>query len=159
MRPVELAQDTTKTAPVLLHVVDELEKQGYKPDIIILLQATCPAREENLTEKALKILEDNPEFDSIFTAFYKSYTMALWTQDKNNKSTALYDYHTRPRWQDVAVNNKLYGEDGGFYAIKYDAFRKCKDFVGENPYILEVKKTVDIDTEKDFKVAEQFTKG
>jgi len=81
MRPAELAQDTTKTAPVLLHAVDELEKDGYKPDIIILLQATCPVRQKNLCQNAIKILEENQNYDSIFTAFKKGYTMALWTQN------------------------------------------------------------------------------
>ena len=55
MRPDELAQDTTKTAPVLVHAVDELEKQGYIPDVVVLLQATCPIREENLCENAIRI--------------------------------------------------------------------------------------------------------
>ncbi|MCQ2957413.1 MAG: acylneuraminate cytidylyltransferase family protein [Candidatus Gastranaerophilales bacterium] len=159
IRPSELAQDTTKTAPVLVHVVDELEKTGYKPDIIILLQATCPVRIKDLTKKAFEILENNPQYDSIFTGFQKSYTMALWSKTPDNKATALYDYHLRPRWQDVEVNNKLIGEDGGFYAIKYDAFKKCKDFIGENPYIYEVSPTVDIDTEQDFKRAEDLMKG
>ena len=159
MRPVELAQDTTKTAPVLVHVVETLEKQNYKPDIIILLQATCPVRIKDLSEKALEILENNPQYDSIFTGFQKSYTMALWTKTPDNVATALYDYHLRPRWQDVEINNKLIGEDGGFYAIKYDAFKKCKDFIGENPYIYEVSRTVDIDTEQDFRTAEELMKG
>ena len=48
MRPAHLAEDTTKTAPVLLHVVEELEKEGYIPDYIVLLQATCPVREPDL---------------------------------------------------------------------------------------------------------------
>ncbi len=159
MRPAELASDTAKTAPVLLHVADELEKQGYIPDIVILLQATCPVRVSDLAQKALKILDENLEYDSIFTAYQKSYTMALWTKNSQNTAHALYDYHLRPRWQDVEVNDKLLAEDGGFYAIRYDAFRKNKDFIGANPYIYEVGKTVDIDTEKDFEKAEILLKG
>lgn len=159
IRPLELAQDTTKTAPVLVHVVEELEKNGYKPDVIVLLQATCPVRDTLLCEKTISILEENEEYDSIFAAFKKSYTMATWVKTKDNKSKALYDYHTRPRWQDVEVNDELMGEDGSFYAIRYDAFIKYKDFVGNNPYIYEITRTVDIDTEEDFKRAEQFMKG
>ena len=158
-RPLELAQDTTKTAPVLVHVVDELEKTGYKPDIVILLQATCPIRQEGLVKFALDTLSENPEYDSFFTGFKKSFTMALWTKTPDNKAHALYDYHLRPRWQDVDVNDKLIAEDGGFYAIKYDAFRKCNDFIGENPYIHEVSYTVDIDDQKDFDRAENLIKG
>lgn len=158
MRPAHLAEDTTKTAPVLLHVVDELEKEGYIPDYIVLLQATCPVREPDLMKKALEIMLDS-DYDSFFTGFQKSYTMALWTKDKTGKAKALYDYHLRPRWQDVELNNLLVGEDGGFYAIKYDAFKKCRDFIGENPYIHIVNYTVDIDTEKDFERAESLLKG
>ena len=44
-RPQELARDETKTAPVLLQVVESLGKQGYKPDVVVLLQATCPLRD------------------------------------------------------------------------------------------------------------------
>ncbi|MCQ2754443.1 MAG: acylneuraminate cytidylyltransferase family protein [bacterium] len=158
-RPLELAQDTTKTAPVLVHVVDELEKTGYKPDLVILLQATCPVRQKGLVKLAIDTLSENTEYDSFFTGFKKSFTMALWVKNSDNKSHALYDYHLRPRWQDVEVNDKLIAEDGGFYAIKYDAFRKCKDFVGENPYIHEVPYTVDIDNQADFDRAEGLIKG
>jgi len=159
MRPSELAQDTTKTAPVLLHVVNELEKTGYKPDVVILLQATCPVRQKNICTKAMKILAENSKYDSAFTGYRKSYTMATWVRDKQNNAKALYDYHLRPRWQEVEINDEIFGEDGGFYAIKYDAFRKCKDFIGETPYIIEVSPTVDIDTEKDFERAEFLMKG
>lgn len=159
MRPEELAQDTTKTAPVMMHVVDELEKQGYIPDIVILLQPTCPVREKNLAENVLNILEENNQFDSIFTAYKRGYTMALWTKSPDKKVTALYDYHLRPRWQDVDVNDELFVEDGGFYAIRYDAFKKYQDFIGGAPCIYEVAQTVDIDTENDFKTAELLMKG
>jgi len=158
MRPMELAQDTTKTAPVLVHVVEELEKENYVPDVIILLQPTCPIREDNLPVKALEMLEKS-EYDSFFTAYKKSYTMALWTLNNDNCANALYDYHLRPRWQDVEQNNLLVQEDGGFYAIKYDAFLESKDFIGEKPYIYVVDKTIDIDTENDFKNTEILMKG
>ena len=54
-RPIELAQDETKTAPVLLHVVEELEKENYKPDVTILLQATCPLRNAKELDEAIEL--------------------------------------------------------------------------------------------------------
>ncbi len=47
-RPPELAQDVTKTAPVMIQVIEELKKTGYIPDIIVLLQPTSPLRDEKL---------------------------------------------------------------------------------------------------------------
>ena len=59
-RPLELAQDETKTAPVLLQVVEYLEqKEGYKPDIVVLLQATCPLRNEKELDEAFDLFFDN----------------------------------------------------------------------------------------------------
>ncbi len=158
-RPIELAQDTTKTAPVLLHVVNELEKNNYVPEIIILLQPTCPFREKDLCKNTLNILSANPQYDSLFTGFKKSFTMALWTKNSKDEVKPLYDYHLRPRWQDVEMNDKLIAEDGAFYAIKYSAFKKYKDFIGNKPYIYEVAFSVDIDTQKDFEKAELLMKG
>ena len=70
MRPAELASDTAKTAPVMVHVVNELEKQGYTPDVIILLQATCPVREDGLVEKALTILETKIQYGIFALLFF-----------------------------------------------------------------------------------------
>ncbi|MDD3593339.1 MAG: acylneuraminate cytidylyltransferase family protein [Candidatus Gastranaerophilales bacterium] len=160
IRPGELAQDTTKTAPVLVDVVNMLEINSYKPDIIILLQPTCPVREGGLVDEALRILLENKQYDSIFTGFQKCYTMALWKLTHSNEALNLYDYHLRPRWQDVETNEKIMAEDGAFYAIRYDSFRKYSDFIGEKPFILEIPKTVDIDTQADFdKARELLLKG
>lgn len=156
-RPIELAQDTTKTAPVLLHVVDELEKLGYFPDIVILLQATCPNKPVELIDEIIEKLI-NSDNDSVFSAFPKCCSMAMWKKQFNGKMQPLYDYHTRPRWQNAAKEcETLYGETGAVYAIKINAFKKYKDFIGENPDIVTTNvKLIDIDTQEDFDTAEKL---
>lgn len=156
-RPQELAQDTTKTAPVLLHAVDELEKSGYFPDIVVLLQATCPNKPVELIDEIIEKLI-NSDNDSVFSAFPICCTMAMWKKQFDGKMQALYDYHTRPRWQNAAEEcEMLYGETGAVYAIKIDAFKKCKDFIGENPDIVTTDvKLIDIDTQADFDAAEKL---
>jgi len=156
-RPIELAQDETKSAPCVVHAVDELEKQGYKADVVVLLQPTSP-------NKTVKMLDDviekliNSDFDSVFTGHKVSYTMALWKKCHDGKTVGLYDYHLRPRWQDVHLNEELWAENGAIYAIKYDALMKWQDFIGENPCILPVSGIIDIDTEEDFINAEKLMK-
>lgn len=154
-RPIELAGDEVKSAPVMVHVVEELEKQGYKPDVVLLLQATAPTKDESLIDEVIEKLI-NSENDSVFTGVEQCYTMALWKKNHNGSMNALYDYHLRPRWQDVHLNEKIYAENGAVYAIKIDAFKKHKDFIGENPYIVLAPHIVDIDTEEDFKRCEQI---
>ena len=69
-RPIELAQDETKTAPVLLQVVSELEKQNYYPDIVVLLQATCPLRNAKELDEAVELFFANRKngVDYVFSA-------------------------------------------------------------------------------------------
>ena len=154
-RPLELAQDITKTAPVLLHAVDVLECLGYKPDIVVLLQPTSPLRDEKTIDAVLEKFI-NSENDSIFTGFDAGYTMPLWKRNRNGSLTALYDYHLRPRRQDELIKEKMYCENGALYAIRYDAFRKTKDFMGENVAFFEMEHHIDIDTVQDFEEVEKI---
>lgn len=154
-RPHELAVDTAKTAPVMLHVVEQLEKDGYFPDIVVLLQATCPTRDEKIIDEGLNRLI-NSDKDSIFSGFIVGKTMPLWKKGFDGKNCAFYDYHFRPRTQEPELMEDLYCETGAFYAIKEEAFKKCKDFLGENVDILETERYVDIDTPEEFAIAEEM---
>jgi CMP-N,N'-diacetyllegionaminic acid synthase len=59
MRPSDLAQDDTPDFPVFKHVVDTLkEKEGEIPDIIINLRPTCPLRNEEDIDNAVKKMID-----------------------------------------------------------------------------------------------------
>ncbi|MFA6988809.1 MAG: acylneuraminate cytidylyltransferase family protein [Candidatus Gastranaerophilaceae bacterium] len=159
IRPMELAQDETKTSSVMVDVVENLEKEGYCPDIVVLLQPTSPLRNAQFINEALEQFFKSPENDSIFSAHVKCHTMPLWKKHHSGGLTCLYDYHLRPRSQERHLNELLYSEDGAFYAIKFDAFKKCKDFIGENPCIYETPYKVDVDHDNDFKLAEQMLLG
>lgn len=58
-RPEELAQDNTPDLPVFQHAIKYLiEKQNYKPDIIINLRPTCPLRNVNDIDNSVKKMLD-----------------------------------------------------------------------------------------------------
>ena len=158
-RPDELAQDETKTAPVMYHTLKELEKSGYKPDYVVLLQPTCPLRDGEYTDKAFEFFFKNKDADSCFSGHTLGTTHAKWSIGKSGKLNPLYDYHKRPRRQDEDEHYEMIRENGAFYALSYKDFMQYEDFIGNNPYIYEVKKTVDIDTGKDFEKAELIMKG
>lgn len=158
-RPMELAQDETKTAPVMTQVLDELEKKGYKPDYVVLLQPTCPLRDGEYIDKALEFFFDHKEYDSCFSGFYVGNTHAKWMAEKSGKFSAIYDYHKRPRRQEVEFHYDMISEDGAFYVLSYENFRKYEDFIGNNPVIYLNSRFVDIDTEEDFKLIEAQIKN
>jgi len=154
-RPHELAVDTAKTAPVMMHVVEQLELQGYVPDIVVLLQPTCPARDEKIIDAGLTQLL-NSDKDSILGGVKIGKSMPKWKKGFDGKNTALYDYHFRPRTQEPQLMEDLYAETGAFYAIRIDAFKKTRDFLGEDVDIFEMERSVDIDTPEDFARAEKI---
>ncbi len=159
-RPVELAQDTTMTAPVLLHVLDELEKQNYIPDVVILLQATCPLRTCEDIDNAFNLFAEKitTGCDSVFAATDLGFTHALWRKEHNKKFSCLYDYHTRPRRQDIDKHYKMFCENGSIYIIKTDVMRELKDFVGNSPELYIMPPSVDIDEVSDFERVEMILK-
>lgn len=155
-RPNELAQDETKTAPVLIDVINQLEKENYKPDVVILLQATCPLRDAKALDETIETFLNNPDCDSAFTVKKEGWTHSLWRENHDGKPFGLYDYRNRPRRQDENEHYNLMRETGETYIIKTDILMKVKDFIGEKPIFHVVEKSIDIDTIEDFKKAEEL---
>ena len=157
-RPAELATDTAKTAPVMVHAALELEKTGYKPDYITLVQPTSPFRTGTFIDKAFEFFfAQNNKYDSCFSGTQTGLTHGLW-RGRNGKFEALYDYRNRPRRQDTDRHYQMYCENGAFYAIEYSTFMKVQDFVGDNPCIFLSDFSFDIDSENDFSKAEEIMK-
>lgn len=159
VRPVELAQDETKTAPVLVDVIEQLAKQNYRPDVVVLLQATCPLRDSKRLDEAIELFINNPDCDSVFSVKKIGLTHALWRENHDGTVLGLYDYRHRPRRQDLDAHYSLMQETGETYIIRTDVLMKIGDFIGEKPIFHIVDNSVDIDTEEDFKFAEEFLCG
>ena len=159
VRPVELAQDETKTAPVLVDVIEQLAKQNYRPDVVVLLQATCPLRDSKRLDEAIELFMNNPDCDSVFSVKKIGLTHALWRENHDGTVLGLYDYRHRPRRQDLDEHYSLMQETGETYIIRTDVLMKIGDFIGEKPIFHIVDNSVDIDTEEDFKFAEEFLCG
>ena len=157
-RPDELAADVTKTAPVMLQVLEELEKQNYKADYVVLLQPTCPLRDENYIDEAFNYYFEKQKegYDSCFSAFSIGYTHAKWRILHNNKLESLYDFRIRPRRQETEQHYPMICENGAFYALPWDTLKEVKDFIGYNPCAYITPRVIDIDTIEDFKHVEEI---
>ncbi|MBR1943446.1 acylneuraminate cytidylyltransferase family protein [bacterium] len=154
-RPKELAQDETKTIPVLIQVCDVLkQKEGYEPDVVVLLQPTTPTRNSKQLDEAFELFFNN-DCDSVFAAQNIGTTHSKWRQNPHTKEfECLFDYRHRPRRQDTDLHYPMFQETGSIYIIKTDVMREVYDFIGKNPLIYETR-AIDIDTPEDFeKIAE-----
>ncbi len=157
-RPMELAQDVTKTAPVMLQVLEELEKTGYRADYVVLLQPTCPLRDSKYTDDAFDYFfkKQKEGYDSCFSAFSIGYTHAKWRILHDNKLESLYDFRIRPRRQETEQHYPMICENGAFYVLPWNTLKEVKDFIGYNPCVYITPRVIDIDTSEDFKHVEEI---
>ncbi len=68
IRPEEISGDSVTDYPVFLHALKWLkENENYEPDIIVQLRPKSPLRTVEHIDKAIELLVNNPDADSVRT--------------------------------------------------------------------------------------------
>ena len=156
-RPMELAQDETHTIPVLIQVLDYLkDKENYNPDVVILLQPTCPLRDAKQIDEAFELFQKS-DCDPCCAVRSMGITHAKWYKNLKDEMKCIYDYRNRPRRQDTHLHMPLYCETGSIYIVTTEAMRKCYDFIGDKP-VVYIQPSIDIDTPDDFEAIAKILK-
>lgn len=155
-RPKELADDQTPTLPVLQHAIKYLEdKEGYRPDIILLLYPTAPFLKARRVEEALDLFEKK-KCNSVVSVVCD--WGRFWRFDKNkNKYVSFYPKERVNR----QYYKPLYREDGAIYFSKYEVLMKKNKLVDDSNVefvIIDENENVDIDNPSDFLAAQQMVK-
>jgi N-acylneuraminate cytidylyltransferase len=155
LRPAEIAQDLTPTEAVLIHAVQNWSSNKI-PDAVILLQPTSPIRLPKSIRNAV-IKFEHERADSLL-AVSRSHAF-FW---KNNENPiALYDFHDRPRRQDIKKIDELFRETGSIYITKTNLLLEYQNRLGGRISLFETDdiESLDIDTELDFIIAEAIMKS
>ena len=151
-RPAELASDEATTADTLVHVIKNM-KEAY--DYVVLLQPTSPLRDTQDIDEAIKYLFEK-EAKSIISVCEMEHS-PLWANtlpNDRNMQTFLKEEVINRRSQDLEPYYRL---NGAIYICKTEEFLEAKSFfLKENVFAYEMpqKKSVDIDTDLDFLIAE-----
>ena len=163
-RPLELAGDNVKTEPVMIHALEEIEKKGFIPDYISLIQCTSPFLTAEVIRQAVAKLTNNPEkYDSCSTYYQPHYSFG-WkkSDDGNDYFTSEYPIENRPRRQDMKIPYPYLGA-GAFYIVKAKLFKETKNrYGGENSRITGIEMTendaLQIDSMDNFLLADILMK-
>ena len=158
-RPVELAQDTTPMLPVLKHTVEMVQKSGFFPTAVVLLQPTNPLRETSHIDTAIQMLTEG-NYDSV-TAVHKLglNPSCVVKVDSKGKASPYVQTQLYGRRQDI---EPLYVINGLLYVYKTEALLKLEQGSWcENNGVLVVdeKYALDIDTEEELKKADRILKN
>ena len=160
MRPAELADNFTTTAPVLRHAIQELSKSGQTLEYVCGIYPTAPFVQPEHLRTGLATLRqtgakvvipvttfDFPIFRGVGISSNGEMTL-LWRDILKN-----WNEHETTRSNDLP---EAYHDAGQFYWLHADRFEKDATIWGAEtrPMVISRKFVVDIDTSEDWEVAE-----
>ena len=158
LRPPELAQDDTPDLPVCRHALEWLEdREGYRPDVVVWLRPTSPLRQPQDIAAALDLLAAT-QADGVRSVCRVEHHPAWMFK--------LEDGFLQP-WMDASAGitrrqdlSALYRLNGAVDAIRREIIPEAKAlFQGRLAgYVMPAERSVDIDCEIDFRVAEALLK-
>lgn len=123
LRPAKLAEDSTSTEDVMLHV--QQEWLSDEDDVIVLLQPTSPLRLADSLSNAISFFQQQ-KADSLVSVC-ESHAF-FWKHPE--QPLAQYDFMHRPRRQDIKPEDKQYRENGSIYLTKSSILQKYKNRLG-----------------------------
>ena len=155
-RPAELARDDTPGIAPVLHALDALPE---KYDYVVLLQPTSPLRSgaDISAALALCLQEGAPACVSLCAPEHGPWWM--FSLDERGRMQPLLPKEAIPaRRQDMAP---VYALNGAVYVALVDWLRENKSFLTDETvgYVMPGERSLDIDTELDFTIAEAVVGG
>lgn len=153
LRPVELATNTASTIDVIIHTLDFYKNQNIYFDNVIILQPTSPLRNSTDIINAYKLLNNN--VDAVVSVCETEHS-PLWSNTLPENlimSNFIKPEVKNLRSQDLPTYYRL---NGAIYIAKYQYLIKHNNFIGNNTkaYIMPQNRSIDIDKEYDFMLAE-----
>ena len=156
MRPKKLAQDKSLAIDTYLYTIKKLKKEfEYKNDEFIVLLPTTPFRNSNDIDNAIKIFYEKNA--SSLISCYEMNKPISWAFSINKFGIIKKKKNTLKNRQD---EKSMYLPNGGIFILKYSQIKKVKNYYFKNTYgyIMPKYRSLDIDTEDDFKLAEFYLK-
>ena len=152
-RPKKFSLDTSPTEQVINHTIDQIEKNNYKPDNILILEPTSPLRKDESVIKFIQIMQNN-KYNSYISVSELSHTPA---KIRKNKLEFIFKNQPRRR-QD---RKSLYCEGGSMYGSNYKKYKKFKKIVVEPicPILINTIESFDINNKDDLYIVESILKN
>lgn len=158
MRPVELAEDTTPTMPVVLHAVKTLERSGESFDAVCLLQPTNPLRRPADIDACIELMEESGA-DSVVSVLPVPETYnpmwVYWRASDGSLSLSSGEQEPIVRRQELP---RAFHRDGSLYVTRSEVLSEHGNLYGRSiqSYEMDAQYAVNIDTPLDWEKAERM---
>jgi len=157
LRPSILADDYASTQSVLLHVIDKLCEQGYRPDAVMTLQPTSPLRTTAHINEAINLFLADPEADSLVSCIevpHQYAPMSLMRKTSRGYLEPLWKGLPASRRQDKEL---LFARNGA--AIYITKTERLPEYIYGGrllPYQMKRSESIDIDSPDDLIEVERY---
>jgi CMP-N-acetylneuraminic acid synthetase len=156
MRPAEMATDEAPTLPLLQHAVGFVEEEEGKPvDWVMVLQPTAPFRNVDDIAESLKLAREGG-CDSVVsvTRVLTEHPILMKKIENNRLLPYCIEEKEGTRRQDY--DPSAYMRNGAIYLTRRHVLMEDNSIWGEliRPYVMPEERSYDIDSERDFKLAE-----
>lgn len=159
LRPTSLAQNDTPDLPVFQHALEWLAReQDYRPEIVVQLRPTSPLRPPDCVDRAVEALLADPQADSVRGVVRSGQNpYKMWRIEEGQLHPLLDDVpeaFNLPR-QELP---DTYWQTGHVDAIRVGTITEKGSMSGQRivPLELDPRYTVDIDTDLDWRRAEDL---
>lgn len=157
LRSGNLAKDNISTNDVIEEVLLKLKDVGKEYDSLMILQPTSPLRDKDDIQNSVKLFYEKNANAVVSMCECDHSPLLTKALDENMQLDGFLSDLKQTRRQDF---EKFYRLNGAIYLIKVNYFLRCKDFYKENSFafVMNKKKSIDIDDIYDFEYAEFLMK-
>ncbi|MFC1546341.1 cytidylyltransferase domain-containing protein [bacterium] len=160
MRPASISNSNSTEMEFFEHALTWFkDNEDYTPDLIVLLYPTSPFRKTESIDKAIELMLDNSDADSLRSIkLCSEHPYKMWiSKDKYIEPFAKTD---DPNMQTLSTQlfPKVYIQNASIYITKVSTIRNKKSPIGDKviPFIMDEIESVDINTYLDFEFAEMI---
>ncbi len=157
LRSETTASDTASSWDMVSEVLLNYEKLGKRFDTFCLLQPTSPLRTAEDIKEAYQIYRNKADFAVVSVC--EAEHSPLWCGHLPGNHEFI-NFVQPENLKQRQVGKKFYRLNGAIYIVDVCKFKKDHQLYqkGSFAYIMSQEKSIDIDTEIDFKLAELFFK-
>jgi CMP-N,N'-diacetyllegionaminic acid synthase len=159
MRPADLAQDDTPGIEPVLHAALWLEEnEGYRPDLIMLLQPTSPLRIPEDIDRAIELIHEKSADAIVSVTPAEAHPYWMKQIDGSGRMTDFIKLdHPIDRRQDLP---EVFVLNGAIYLARYEVLVEQKTFFTDNTFslVMPAERSLDTDTPWDLYLADLILK-
>ena len=163
MRPKELAQDQSPDIDTFQHALNWLDThENYRPDLVVHLRPTGPARKVSIIDNAIQLIADTPSADSLRSVSLASqtpYKMWFINNDKTLRPVITLEGVKESHSIARQMLPKAYWQNGYVDIIKPETILAGNSMVGNKAlsYIID-QPVCDVDYLDDIPIVESALK-